>query len=128
MKGACNFRAPPPQKKKITFETAIIVILKSSHYFLPIASPKKEYLLIERVTYSSMTFFRRHDSPCILSTLPYVPGTKLLLLGMVIPPLIGNPYSGKNKSVPTIRFSDHPLPQGKGTNETLAAIPSLKLT
>ena len=26
--------------------------------------------------------------------LKYVPGSKLLVLGMVIPPLIGNPYNG----------------------------------
>ena len=102
----------PPHKKKN---------LKSSHYFLPIYSFSKEYLLIERIAYSSMTFFRRHDSPCILSTLPYVPGTKLLLLlGMVIPPLIGNPYSGQKKNMSLLfGFSDHPLPEGKGTNGSL---------
>ena len=44
-----------------------------------------------------------------------MPGSKLLILGMVIPPLIGNPYNGYVN--PYDRVDDHPLLYG--TNRSL---------
>ena len=41
---------------------------------------------------------------------PYVPGSKLLVLGMVIPPLIGNPSNGYIN--PYYWVDDHPLLYG----------------
>ena len=41
---------------------------------------------------------------------PYVPGSKLVVLGMVIPPLIGNPYNGYIN--PYYWVDDHPLSYG----------------
>ena len=46
--------------------------------------------------------------PLFLVQHPYVPGSKLLVLGMVIPPLIGNPYNGYIN--PYCWVDDHPLP------------------
>ncbi len=40
----------------------------------------------------------------------YEPGSKLLVLGMVIPPLIGNPYNGHIN--PYYWVDDHPLLYG----------------
>ena len=40
----------------------------------------------------------------------YVPGSKLLVLGMVIQPLIGNPYDGYIN--PYYKVDDHPLLYG----------------
>ena len=40
----------------------------------------------------------------------YEPGSKLLVLGMVIPPLIGNPYNGYIN--PYYWVDDHPLLYG----------------
>ena len=40
----------------------------------------------------------------------YVPGSKLVVLGMVIPPLIGNPYNGYIN--PYYWVDDHPLLYG----------------
>ena len=37
----------------------------------------------------------------------YEPGSKLLVLGMVIQPLIGNPYNGDKN--PYYRIDDHPV-------------------
>ena len=42
--------------------------------------------------------------------IPYEPGSKLLVLGMVIQPLIGNPYIGYIK--PYYWVDDHPLLYG----------------
>ena len=51
--------------------------------------------------------------------LVYVPGSKLLVLGMVIQPLIGNPYNGYIN--PYYWVDDHPLLYGnKGSWSTLA--------
>ena len=41
---------------------------------------------------------------------PYEPGSKLVVLGMVIPPLIGNPYNGYIN--PYYWVDDHPLLYG----------------
>ena len=40
----------------------------------------------------------------------YEPGSKLVVLGMAIPPLIGNPYNGYIN--PYYRVDDHPLLYG----------------
>ena len=40
----------------------------------------------------------------------YEPGSKLVVLGMVIPPLIGNPYNGY--ITPYYWVDDHPLLYG----------------
>ena len=42
--------------------------------------------------------------------LGYEPGSKLLVLGMVIPPLIGNPYNGYIN--PYYWVDDHPILYG----------------
>ena len=44
------------------------------------------------------------------SQIPHVPGSKLLVLGMVIQPLIGNPYNGYIN--PYYWVDDHPLLYG----------------
>ena len=44
------------------------------------------------------------------ATTPYEPGSKLLVLGMVIQPLIGNPYNGYIN--PYYWVDDHPLLYG----------------
>ena len=50
---------------------------------------------------------------------PDVPGSKLLVLGMVISPLIGNPYNGYIN--PYYWVDDHPLLYGNnGSGSTLA--------
>ena len=48
-------------------------------------------------------FFHYPDAPC-------VPGSKLVIFGMAIPPLIGNPYNGYIK--PYYWVDDHPLLYG----------------
>ena len=47
----------------------------------------------------------------IFSEKTYVPGSKVAILGMVIPPLIGNPYNGYIS--PYYWVDDHPLLFGK---------------
>ena len=57
----------------------------------------------------------------------YEPGSKLVVLGMVIPPLIGNPYNGYIN--PYYWVDDHPLLYGNnvsldpGTYETTIFLP-----
>ena len=46
--------------------------------------------------------------------LSYVPGSKVLILGMIIPPLIGNPYNGYIS--PYYWVDDHPLLYGNNGN------------
>ena len=53
---------------------------------------------------------------CIIKTTTiqtYEPGSKLVVLGMVIPPLIGNPYNGYLN--PYYWVDDHPLYGNNGS-------------
>ena len=49
-----------------------------------------------------------------------MPGSKLLILGMVIPPLIGNPCNGHTK--PYHKVDDHPILYGNNGSLDLAHI------
>ncbi len=55
---------------------------------------------IARVSHHSTSSY-----PTWLCTMAYVPGSKLLILGMVIPPLIGNPHNWYIK--PCYKVDDH---------------------
>ena len=50
------------------------------------------------------TFFLRYYKAWAKGS--YVPGSKLVIFGMVIPPLIGNPYNGYVN--PYYELDDHP--------------------
>ena len=63
-----------------------------------------------RQKYGSLIRRRSHRPHHKQGPFPHEPGSKLLVLGMVIPPLIGNPYNGYIN--PYYWVDDHPLLYG----------------
>ena len=58
------------------------------------------------------------EDECLIS---YEPGSKLVVLGMVIPPLIGNPYNGYIN--PYYWVDDHPLLYGNNRSLDASTYP-----
>ena len=88
------------EKKPLTFHLLSLILFNRDPYNDLLESPQNRVVYNPLYTLNDQGIF--HCS--------YVPGSKLLILGMVIQPLIGNLYNGYIK--PYYKVDDHPLLYG----------------